>query len=212
MAALAPPSDPRLALEQILDGAVEGAPAFDPENRFSTTSGGEPVDDFDNADLVVAEFTAIVRDLGLMVNNQDRLLETARRGLAYLEEALEARRWEIDLDQIAADGFDGDVETARRAAGLFNAYCARCHTAGYSSGIAFTQEAGSGAFGPSLRDGRSVVQFPDFGEQLDFIVNGSENGQAYGVNGIGRGWMPGFGAVLSEADLRLIVRFARVLP
>ena len=89
----------------------------------------------------------------------------------------------------------------QRAAGLFNAYCARCHTAGYSAGVAFTKEAGSGGFGPSLRGGRSLVQFPDFEDQVDFIIKGSENGKQYGVNGVGRGWMPGFGTMLSEADL-----------
>ena len=96
--------------------------------------------------------------------------------------------------------------------GLYNAYCARCHTAGYSAGVAYTQEAGSGAFGPSLREGRSVVQFPDEADHLDFIINGSENGQGYGINGIGRGWMPGFGATLTQEDLMLIVRLERVLP
>ena len=48
-------------------------------------------------------------------------------------------------------------------------------------------------------------------DHLDFIIGGSVNGQAYGLNGIGRGWMPGFGTVLSEADLMLIVKFERAL-
>ena len=72
-------------------------------------------------------------------------------------------------------------------------------------------EPGSGALGPSLRDSRSIVQFPDFEDHYEFIVQGSENGQPYGVNGIGRGWMPGFGTVLSEADIRLIVEYERSL-
>ena len=30
---------------------------------------------------------------------------------------------------------------------------------------------------------------------VDFIIKGSENGKGYGVNGVGGGKMPGFGAV-----------------
>jgi len=71
--------------------------------------------------------------------------------------------------------------------------------------------AGSGAMGPSLREGRAVVQFPDIADHYDFVVKGSSNGAQYGVNGIGRGWMPGFGAMLSGDDIMLIVRFERTL-
>jgi mono/diheme cytochrome c family protein len=74
-----------------------------------------------------------------------------------------------------------------------------------------TLEPGSGALGPSLREGRSVVQFPDSEDHYEFILGGSENGIGYGVNGIGRGWMPAFGTLLSQADLRLIVAFERSL-
>ncbi len=212
MLAAAPPSDARAALARIVSASVDDGPVFDPDNRFSTAIGGRPVDDLETIETVIAEFDTIARDLKLSVDNGERLMATAEAGLAYLEEALAAERWAIDFSQIADEGFDGDIDAARRAAGLYNAYCARCHTAGYSAGVAFTQEAGSGAFGPSLLDGRSVVQFPDFEDQLDFIIDGSDNGQGYGVNGIGRGWMPGFGSVLSEADLRLIVQFERALP
>ena len=129
-----------------------------------------------------------------------------------LTESLAEGRYEVDFaDVAAAPEFGGDVAAAERAYGLYSAYCARCHTAGYSAGPAGTLESGSGAFGPSLRDGRSVTQFPDAEDHYEFILNGSVNGQAYGVNGIGRGWMPGFGAVLSEADLRLIIDYERSL-
>ncbi len=43
------------------------------------------------------------------------------------------------------------------------------------------------------------------------VIKGSVAGELYGLNGIGRGWMPGFGTVLSENDLMLIVRFERAL-
>jgi mono/diheme cytochrome c family protein len=202
MVAGAPPSDARRAVEGI---------SFDPATPFSVFDGAEPIADLDSAGTVLAEFETIVRDLNLAVDNQDRLMETAESGLAFLVEAREARRYAIDFDSVAAAEFDGKIADAQRGAALYNAYCARCHTAGYSAGIPFTQEAGSGALGPSLRDGRSVVQFPDPADHYEFIVMGSENGQGYGVNGIGRGWMPGFGSMLGQEDIMLIVLFERAL-
>jgi mono/diheme cytochrome c family protein len=201
--AVAPETDARIAIEGI---------SFDPDAKFSNFRGSTGVEDLEEADFVVTEFESIVRDARLTVDSNDRLVAGAETGLAFLERALEDQRYAVDFEQIAADGFDGNLADARRAVGLYNAYCARCHTAGYSAGVAYTQEAGSGAFGPSLREGRSVVQFPDEADHLDFIINGSENGQGYGINGIGRGWMPGFGATLTQEDLMLIVRLERVLP
>jgi len=139
------------------------------------------------------------------------LLATALAGLDFVRDATESRRWAIDFETIATAEFDDNFADAERGAALFNAYCARCHTAGYSAGPAFTQEAGSGALGPSLRDGRASVQFPDEQAHLDFVINGSTAGELYGLNGIGRGWMPNFGTALSERDLMLIVKFERAL-
>ena len=110
---------------------------------------------------------------------------------------------------MADASFDGDAEAALRAVSLFNAYCARCHTAGYSAGPAFQQTQASGALGPSLRDGRALTQFLSEEDMYDFIEAGSVSGQGYGVNGVGSGRMPGFGMVLSAEDLNLIVRYLR---
>ncbi len=64
----------------------------------------------------------------------------AETGLAFLEKALEEKLWEVSFEEIAESTFDGDLDKAKRAIGLFNAYCARCHTAGYSAGVAYTKE------------------------------------------------------------------------
>jgi mono/diheme cytochrome c family protein len=202
MLAVAPESDATTILGNI---------RFDPEQAFTTSEGSTPIPDLDRVDEVVTEFEAIERDLRLTLNNREAILATDLAGLDFVAEAAAERRWILDFDQIAADQFDGNVTEAQRGAALYNAYCARCHTAGYSAGAAFTQETGSGAFGPSLVDGRSVTQFPDIQDHYDFVLNGSVNAQAYGVNGIGRGWMPGFGALLSEYDLMLIIKFERAL-
>lgn len=200
--AVAPPSDAATALEAI---------RFDPTQAYTTSEGATPIFDGDLVEVVVTEFEAIERDLRLTLDNREAILATALNGLTFVKEAQQAQRWQIDIEQIANDQFDGNISDAQRGAALYNAYCARCHTAGYSAGVAFTQEAGSGGFGPALTDNRSVIQFPDIEDHYDFVVNGSVNAQAYGLNGIGRGWMPGFGTVLSRSDIMLIVKFERAL-
>jgi mono/diheme cytochrome c family protein len=200
--ATAPAGDPVLVLEPMV---------FDEANPFSTSSGGSPIADLDQAETAITEIDTIIRNLNLAVDNAESLMRSAEAGLAFLEEAAAARRWSFDVDALSA-AFGGDTEATRNAIGLFNSYCARCHTAGYSAGLAFTKEAGSGAFGPSLRAGRSVIQFPDFEDQVDFLIEGTENGEQYGVNGVGRGWMPGFGSSLPEDDIRAIVTLVRALP
>ncbi len=139
----------------------------------------------------------------------DKFMKEAETGLAFLEKALEEKLWEVSFDEIADSTFDGDVEKAKRAVGLFNAYCARCHTAGYSAGVAYTKEIASGGLGPALRAGRANIQFKQREDLIDFIVKGSVNGKAYGVNGVGGGKMPGFGAVLPQSDIELIIDYLR---
>jgi len=185
---------------------------LDGENPFSTNdSTGEAVPDREAAEALLGELRSQVTILAPLEANNAVIREAAEAALANLEAASAARRYAIDFDALAESAFGGNVATAQRAYGLYSTSCARCHTAGYSAGPVATLEPGSGALGPSLRDGRAIVQFPDAEDHYEFILNGSVNGQAYGVNGIGRGWMPGFGAVLSEADLRLIVEFERSL-
>lgn len=210
------------ALNELISEMIESAPVsdatnilarieFDPSDAFTTMDGSTAVPDLSQIGIVVSEFESIERTLRLTLEGREELAATALAGLEFVREAAEARRWAIDFEAIAAAEFDGNIADAQRGAALFNGYCARCHTAGYSAGVAFTQEAGSGALGPSLRDGRASVQFPDEQAHLDFLINGSVAGQQYGLNGVGRGWMPGFGTVLSEADLMLIVKFERAL-
>jgi mono/diheme cytochrome c family protein len=198
----APAGDPVLVLERM---------EFDPADRFTTEAGDAPIPDLDQAVDAIGEIDTIVRNLQLAVDNLDVLMADAVTGLSFLESAAVERRWAFDVPALA-EAFGGDAGRTQRAIGLFNAQCARCHTAGYSAGVAFTQEAGSGGFGPSLRGGRSVTQFPDFDDQVGFVIEGSENGKQYGVNGVGRGWMPGFGTILGRADLELIVTLVRALP
>ena len=198
----APPSDATTNLARI---------EFDPSDAFTTANGPEAIPDLDLVEEVVDEFENIVRTLRLTVESSEDLMATALAGLEFVKDAAQNRPWAIDFQTIASAEFDGNIADARRGALLYDAYCARCHTAGYAAGAPFAQEPGSGALGPSLRDGRASVQFPDEQMHLDFVIKGSVAGELYGLNGVGRGWMPAFGTVLSESDLMLIVRYERAL-
>ena len=148
-------------------------------------------------------------NIRIVSEGYDKFINEAETGLAFLEKALEEKLWEVSFEEIADSTFDGDLEKAQRAVGLFNAYCARCHTAGYSAGVAYTKEIASGGLGPALRAGRANIQFKQREDLIDFIVKGSVNGKAYGVNGVGGGKMPGFGAVLPQSDIELIIDYLR---
>jgi mono/diheme cytochrome c family protein len=184
---------------------------LDPNNPFSMTdAGGHEVADLDTVDSFVRDLDAVHLTLRVTSERRDRFLESAAKGMESLTAAAAATAWDVDFSAVAsATGLS--TEEAQRAVGLFNAYCARCHTAGYNAGVAFEQTPGSGAWAPALTGGRSVVQFPDVEDQVDFVIRGSNLAEAYGTNGLGRGWMPGFGQLLSEEDIRLIIAFERSL-
>jgi mono/diheme cytochrome c family protein len=87
--------------------------------------------------------------------------------------------------------------------------CARCHTQGWSYGQPGVP--GQGAFGWNLTGGSVNAHFPNEGDLLDFIRNGSELGARYGLQGQGSGRMPGFGSTLTDEQLEAIVEYIRSL-
>lgn len=148
-------------------------------------------------------------------DNSDKLLNKELAGLEFLLKAQQAMAWEIDIAGVA-EAMGAGEEEAARAVALFNANCARCHTSGFSAGIPYTQEVGSGGFGPALWDGRETVQFGDPPADpeetdllIDFLIKGSEAEKPYGLNGFGSGRMPAFGLILSVEDLDLLARYLR---
>ncbi len=186
------------------------AVTLDPSNPESTE--GTPDATAASRLAGALESTAITKRV--LAENEDRIRPTEEAGLQKLLDAAEARAWAVDFDGVAAS-MGSSTEEARRAVGLFNANCARCHTAGFSAGVAFTQEIGSGGFGPALWDGRPMVQFgeaPSEGETdllVDFILRGSEANAPYGLNGHGSGRMPAFGAILTADDIDLLAKYLR---
>ncbi|MGH9000003.1 MAG: c-type cytochrome [Acidimicrobiia bacterium] len=97
---------------------------------------------------------------------------------------------------------------------LFMANCARCHTKGYSYGEP-GPPGGGGAYGPNLRGGVTLRQFPALSEGLqdhiDFVTEGSEFQTQYGSQGVGTGKMPGFADLLTPEQIDKIVLYERGL-
>jgi mono/diheme cytochrome c family protein len=92
----------------------------------------------------------------------------------------------------------------------YGAYsCARCHTQGWSYGD--PGEPAQGAMGPNLTAGASASHFPSEADQIAFISKGSELGKKYGLQGQGSGRMPGFGNLLTQEQIKLIVEYVRSL-
>ena len=178
---------------------------LNPEEEESTPSRK----DASVAKGYLSQLNSQLINTGILVEGQEKFLNEALDGLEFLETALEQRLWEVSFEEIAESTFGGNIDEAKRAVGLFNAYCARCHTAGYSAGVAYTKKIGSGGLGPALRGGRANIQFKNRGDLIDFIINGSVNGKGYGVNGVGGGKMPGFGAVFPESDIALVIDYLR---
>lgn len=183
--------------------------ALDPANAESS---GQP--DRAAANAMVGGLETVAINTGVASENQERLLATEQEGLDFLVNAAEQRAWEIDIPGVA-EAMNVSEDDAERAVGLFLATCARCHTAGFSAGIPYTQEAGSGGFGPALWDGRPVVQFgedPAEAEDdllIQFLIRGSEANEPYGINGFGSGRMPAFGAILAQDDIELLADYLR---
>lgn len=197
--------------------------SFDPLNPFTNVDAvGLPQPDLVAADIMLTELHNDVLLVRITAERQDTFLDPLYAGLRSLEEAADLTLWDVDYAQVADDmnaaaaGLDEfgaplTEEDAQRAVGLFNGYCSRCHSGGWSAGATFVIGYGRGAWGPAINDGRAVVQFPAFADHVDFIIQGTENAVPYGVNGIGTGRMPGFGTSLSRQDIELIALYERTL-
>ena len=176
---------------------------LDPERA----SSGGGVNDDQTAATAVSGMEAAAVNLAVRTENGERLLGPARAGLEELLAAQEQRKWEIDLEGVAAAAFFGNSEQASRAVGVFTGYCARCHTSGWSAGTPYAAQPGSGGFGPALWKGRPHVQFLNKEKLRSFLLVGAVADRPYGVNGFGNGQMPAFGTVLSSDDLDLLVEY-----
>jgi mono/diheme cytochrome c family protein len=112
---------------------------------------------------------------------------------------------------------------------LFETYCARCHTQGWSIfdptepnstrvlGLPGGGGGQGGGIGFNLRDGAEARRFgpgatagtAGFDAQVEFIQKGSEANVQYGNGGIGSGRMPGFSGMLTNDMIKTIVDYER---
>jgi mono/diheme cytochrome c family protein len=120
-----------------------------------------------------------------------------------------------DIDTVARQSVE-DGTYASYGEALYNldlasgAYsCARCHTQGWSWGEPGV--AGQGAFGWNLTGGSTNATFANENDMIEFIRAGSQFGARYGIQGQGSGRMPGFGAMLTDEQIRAIVEYVRSL-
>jgi mono/diheme cytochrome c family protein len=165
-----------------------------------------------------------------LVEDQTEALDTARAELAELEadpeastSALEDAELEVTTGEAqlaAAEEYRAEVLSLSDGAILFRLNCARCHTKGWSYydpvnlDLPPLPPQGSGAYGPSLRDGSVLLQFPGeagVDQQFDWIALGVPENNQYGVRGISSGRMPHFSKQLSEAQIDAIVEYERSL-
>ncbi|MDX1467832.1 MAG: c-type cytochrome [Acidimicrobiia bacterium] len=179
----------------------------------TSTESVPDVSDRATATRLVGGLESVAINTSVAAENFDKLFNQESAGLTFLLDAQRARAWHVDIAGVA-DSMGVGEEEAERAVALFNANCARCHTAGFSAGVPYTQEIGSGGFGPALWDGRPVVQFgeaadPEEDLLIQFLIRGSEAQKPYGLNGFGSGRMPAFGAVLSQEDIALLALYLR---
>jgi mono/diheme cytochrome c family protein len=135
-------------------------------------------------------------------------LDDAEAGLAW------ARDWEARRVNVS----DGQY--------LFELFCARCHTEGWSIfdpsepdgtdvlGLSGGGGGQGGGIGFNLRDGATERRFGSdeqggFEAQVEFVTQGSEENMPYGRGGIGTGRMPGFGEMLTDDMIKQIVAYER---
>jgi mono/diheme cytochrome c family protein len=160
------------------------------------TKGGGPMNDQQIDDLV-NYLQAPVAKGGLKVTE-----DVSRQEIADLV-AVEAKR-------IGSLNPDGTPDVTGEV--LFGANCARCHTRGWSYNE--PEVMGGGRYGPSLRGGATLRQFPQEADMIKFVSVGVQYGQPYGVGGIGQtggGGMPHFGALLSPEEIQKIITYERSL-
>ncbi len=118
----------------------------------------------------------------------------------------------LDENQLTSDQAKADAaQYGTDGAALFNAFCARCHTARYSYGEDDKNHPANGWFGPSLEGGRSLRQFPALSQQTDFITKGVDVGKRYGIAGQSSGRMPHFELLLTKEQIEAIAKYERSL-
>ena len=157
-------------------------------------------------------------DVSKVNKSQAKACGTYLDALSGFHDAQASYAWALDWQKRRANVSEGQL--------LFETNCARCHTQGWSifdpSQVDGTSVLGlsggggglGGGIGFNLRGGDTVRRFGTdaeggFDAQVEFVFNGSEAFKPYGLDGIGSGRMPGFGAMLTKKQIQEIVAYER---
>ena len=166
-----------------------------------------------------------------VANSEKRLAEAEEELAAAVTPAARLKyRLDVEGAQRAIErsrAFEARIANASEGELLFDVNCSRCHTKGWSYQdptaplVPEPAPPGSGALGPSLRDGSTLEQFPGlpaddedtpgFQKQYAWIAEGAAEHAAYGVRGISTGRMPHFSAILTKDQINAIIRYERNL-
>ncbi len=177
------------------------------------------------------ELLAACEDIEIALGEGDDSITASARDACkdYVDaaEAVDTAERNVEWAQTWKEGRE-DVSDGQY---LFELFCARCHTEGWSVfepadpdtrpllGAPGGGGGVSGGIGFNLRDGAEIRRFgageqgdedlTGFQDHVDFITEGSDANKPYGRLGIGSGRMPGFGDMLTQEQIALIVEYER---
>jgi mono/diheme cytochrome c family protein len=172
------------------------------------------------------ELEALLEDAQTGVDDATDALDTAEQELAEAttsnqQEKAQDNVEDAEEDLLNAQSYLDTVQEASEGELLFWNNCARCHTQGWSYYNPLQPDEapapgpmGGGAFGPALDNGSELRQFPGAeGPQMqyDFVADGAERNEQYGVRGVSSGGMPHFSSVLTKQQIKAIVAYEREL-
>jgi mono/diheme cytochrome c family protein len=168
----------------------------------------------DKLDKARSDLEKAQSDLEDLPEGADR--KSYEQALTIAQQDYEYAQKAIPLAQAAAE----EIRNASQGELIFETNCARCHTKGWSyydptnARIPELPPQGSGALGPSLRDGATLDQFPGSpgrDKQIDWVANSAEANKPYGVRGISSGKMPFFHIMLTKDQIDQVVDYERKL-
>jgi mono/diheme cytochrome c family protein len=198
----------RMTEEQIRQVLVYGRP-FSPMPAWGIEGGG-PMNE-QQIDNLIAYLESIAISPEEAQEQAQEEAEAEVERLATLQSQLREEQAAEDPDEATIALLEREIsynQPATLGAALFNLNCARCHTAGWSYDE--PEAPGGGAMGPSLYN--VLTQFPDETEHYEWVANGTEVGEQYGVQGQNdAGAMPYFGRQLSREQIQAIVNYEREL-
>lgn len=166
-------------------------------------------------DAATAPITGDLRAQALACGDYQAAVTVAANRQASYDWSLEWIRRRVNVS-------DGQI--------LFETYCARCHTEGWSVfdpsappgdvdsvdilGLSGGGGGSGGGIGFNLRDDATERRFGTdeaggWAVQRQFIADGSDPNKGYGIGGIGSGRMPGFGQMLTDDQIGRIVSYER---